>query len=216
MQATIESSSRNSLAEEVYEHLKKEIMSTHLAPGTALTEVTLAQSLGISRTPVREALRRLEVDGLVDIERGRGARVSEVSFRNALEVYEIRMLVEPYAAAKAAQNLSPKFEARFQELRDMFASPTLTLDGMERWNIDRGLHDLIFQVAGNELLRSLVWDLRVRTERAFTYYGALRDLDATRNEHLQVVVAILARNAALAEERMRLHISNSLARLTAR
>lgn len=216
VQGTIEISGKNGLAEEVYDHLKKEIMSTRLAPGTALIEVTLAQSLGISRTPVREALRRLKMDGLVDIDRGRGARVSQVSFRNALEVYEIRMLVEPYAAAKAAQNFSPEEQVRFQELRDMLASPALTSDSLERWNIDRDLHDAIFQVAGNELLRSLVWDLRIRTERAFTYYGAMRDLQATRSEHLQVIGAILSRDGAHAEESMRMHISNSLARLTAR
>lgn len=201
-----------SLAEEVYAQLKKEIVSHKLPPGTPLTEAGLAQSLGISRTPVREALRRLQAEGLVNIERGRGARVSEVSFREAMEAYEIRELVEPYAARLAVSHLSPELAQRFRSMLDVLSTPSLTSDKAVRWQMDRELHDLILEAAGNELLRLQVWDLRVRTDRAYAYV-AEGTLEASRQEHAQIVEAILRGDADAAEELMREHLANTKARL---
>ncbi len=205
---------KTSLVKDVYVRLKHDIMSTRIAPGTALAEVELARTYGISRTPVREALRRLEKDGLVDIERRRGARVSDVSFRNALEVYDIRTLVEPHAARLAAHQLNPGLVARLKEMRDAIAEPSLTSEAIERWEIDRKLHDLILEAAGNELLRTVVWDLRVRTERAFTYYGAQGEMNSTRDEHIQLVDVIIQCDGEEAERLMREHLTNARARLT--
>jgi DNA-binding GntR family transcriptional regulator len=203
-----------SLVDDVYVRLKRDIVSTRLLPGTALTEMSLAQSLGTSRTPTREALRRLQKDGLVDIEHGRGARVSQVSFRNAIEVYEIRILVEPNAALQAARQLTLELAERLKKVRDVIADPSLTLDVAERWEIDRQLHDIILETAGNELLRSVVWDLRVRTERAFTYYGAQKDMISTRQEHIELVDTILNCDEENAERLMRQHLINARSRLT--
>jgi DNA-binding GntR family transcriptional regulator len=214
MMKTSSGTGKVSLVEDVYARLKRDIVSNRLAPGAPLTEIGLAQSLGTSRTPIREALRRLQKDGLVDIDQGRGARVSQVSFQNALEVYDIRRLVEPHAARLAARQLTPDLAERLKAMRDTIANPSLTSDVVERWEIDRKLHDLIFEAAGNELLRSLVWDLRVRTERAFTYFGAQRDMHSTREEHIQLVNAILECDEEKAERLMREHVTNARARLT--
>jgi DNA-binding GntR family transcriptional regulator len=210
----VHASSRASLVEDVYNRLKQEILSLELAPGTALIETSVANSLGISRTPLREALRRLHQEGLVDIDHGRGARVSGVSFRDAIEAYDIRILVEPNAARLAARLMTPELAARLKHMRDAVAQPSLTSNPAERWQIDRELHNIILQAAGNEMLRSFLWDLRVRTERAFTYYGAQRDLHSTQKEHIKLVDAILTSDEEQAEHLMRQHLLNVRARLT--
>lgn len=206
---------RSSLAEDVYICLKEDIISAKLPPGTALIEGSLAESLGISRTPVREALRRLEKDGLVDIEHGRGARVSEVSFRDAIEVYEIRELIEPYAARLAASRLTPELAQHLRKMLGVISEPSLTSDISVRSQMDRELHDLILEAAGNEMLRTLVWDMRVRTQRAFAYVAQM-GLKVTQQEHVQLVEAILRRDADTAEQLMRQHLANAKARLTHR
>jgi DNA-binding GntR family transcriptional regulator len=204
-----------SLAEEVYTCLKRDIISGRLPPRTPLTETNLAENLGISRTPVREALHRLHKDGLVDIEHRRGARVSGVSFRDTLELYEIRALIEPYAARLAASRLTPESAQRLREMLEVIAEPSLSSDVSTRWRMDRELHDLILEAAGNELLRAMVWDLRVRTERAFVYMAG-RELEPGRQEHVQLVEAIVNGDADTAERLMREHLANAKARLIQR
>jgi len=201
-----------SLAEDVYTRLKEEIANGQLPPATPLIEADLADSMGISRTPVREALRRLQTEGLVDIQHGRGARVNQVSFRDVSEAYEVRELVEPHAARLAVSNLNPELAQRLRSMLDALTAPSLTSDKSARWQMDRELHDLILEAAGNELLRSLVWDLRIRTDRAYVHV-ANRWLEASRQEHAQVVEAILRADADAAEELMREHLGNTRARL---
>ena len=202
----------SSLVEDVYTHLKEEIASGQLPPGAPLSELDLAESLGVSRTPVREALRRLQTEGLVDIQHGRGAQVSKVSFRDVVEAYEIRELVEPSAAHLAASHLDSELRQRLRNVLDALTAPSLTADKLARWHMDRKLHDLILEAAGNELLRSWVWDLRMRTDRAYAHV-ADRRLEVSRQEHVGVVEAILRGDADAAEELMREHLANTKARL---
>lgn len=201
-----------SLAEDVYARFKEEIASGQLAPGTPLTEAGLAERLGISRTPIREALRRLQTEGLVDIEHGRGARVSEVSFRDVMEAYQVRELVEPYAARLAVGQLDSGFAQRLRNMLDALTAPSLTSDKSTRWHLDRELHDLILEAAGNELLRTLVWDLRMRTDRGYAYV-ADRWMEASRQEHVRIVEAILSGDTDAAEELMCEHLANTKTRL---
>lgn len=200
------------LAEEVYLQIKRDIVTRKLLPGAPLTELELAQSLHISRTPVREALRRLQAEGLVSIVQGHGARVSEVSYRDAREAYEIRELLEPYAARLAVARLTAESARALREMCDSLQVPSLTSDTAIRWEMDRHLHDLILQIAGNELLRSLVWELRVRTDRAYAYIAEAA-LEASREEHIQILEAILGNDADAAEEAVRTHLVGSRSRL---
>ncbi len=201
-----------SLAEEVYDRLKEDIIKGVLPPGDALTEADISKQLGISRTPVREALRRLKTDGLVSIEPGLGARVSEVSLRDAIEMYEIRELVEPPAAGHAARSLSPELAECLRSFRTALATQPPAPEQAMRWQVDRQLHDLILQAAGNNLLRELVWGLRVRTERAFIFL-AYRVPDHSRQEHIQIIDAILAGDGETAERLVREHLARAKERL---
>lgn len=205
----------NSLAENVYARLREEILTGQLPSGTPLTENNLAESLKISRTPIREALRRLQEDGLVEIKRGRGAWVRQVTFRDIVEAYEIRELVEPYAAHLAATHLSPDCAKRLHEMLDIFRESTFTSEMSRRWQIDAQLHDAILEAAGNALLREMIWDVRMRTERAFTYIVSQR-LELFRQEHIHLIQAILDGNPAKAERMMREHLQHAKSSLTER
>jgi GntR family transcriptional regulator, rspAB operon transcriptional repressor len=93
----------SSLEEHVYELIKQDILSARLAQGTQLVEARLAEEFGVSKTPVREALIRLRLDGLVDIERFRGARVIRPSLKDAKEIFELRRWIESGIAARIAE-----------------------------------------------------------------------------------------------------------------
>ena len=91
------------LRELVYEELKKEILTGRIAPGTRMMEVELADEMGVSRTPIREAIRKLEKEGLVIIEPRRGAYASSISVKDMVDTLEVRENLEGFAAAMAAE-----------------------------------------------------------------------------------------------------------------
>ena len=94
------------LREIVYEELKREILVGEIAPGTRMMEIELADEMGVSRTPVREAIRKLEKEGLVTIEPRKGAYASDVSIKDMVDVLEVREDLEAMAAALAAQRVT--------------------------------------------------------------------------------------------------------------
>ena len=94
------------LREIVYEELKRQIMVGEIAPGTRMMEVELAEEMGVSRTPVREAIRKLEKEGLVTIEPRRGAYASDISAKDMVDILEVRQDLEGMAAGIAAQKIT--------------------------------------------------------------------------------------------------------------
>ena len=94
------------LREIVYEELKRQILVGEIAPGTRMMEVELAEEMGVSRTPIREAIRKLEKEGLVTIEPRRGAYASEISVKDMVDVLEVRQDLEGMAAALAAEKVT--------------------------------------------------------------------------------------------------------------
>ena len=194
-----------SLSTTVYESIRTDIIDGQLLPGTPLVEGALAESTGVSRTPIREALRRLADDGLVEILHGHGARVSQILYSEIVEVHEIRELLEPNAACKAACNPSPVYKERLRAMRDEIAR--LPMDSTElRREADWRLHDLVLEGAGNEVLRRLIWDLRTRTERAFAQVAG-DQIEVRRQEHLHLLDMVISGNLEQAEAAMRKHLA---------
>jgi DNA-binding GntR family transcriptional regulator len=194
-----------SLAADVYQSIRTDIIDGKLLPGVPLIETALAQDLGVSRTPIREALRRLADEGLVDILHGHGARVSQIFYSELVEAHEIRELVEPYAARKAALNPSPEYKERVRSLRAEISNLPMENTKLRR-EADWRLHDIMLEGAGNELLRKLIWDLRTRTERAFAQVAGSQT-DVRRQEHLRVLEMVISGDADGAEEAMRQHLA---------
>ena len=101
------------LREIVYEELKRQILVGEIAPGTRMMEVDLADEMGVSRTPVREAIRKLEKEGLVTIEPRRGAYASDISIKDMLDVLEVRQTLEGMAASLAARKVTEEEKRDF-------------------------------------------------------------------------------------------------------
>ncbi|SFP52721.1 transcriptional regulator, GntR family [Geodermatophilus dictyosporus] len=206
-----------SKAEQVHARLKEEIELGELAPGASLSELWLVERTGASRTPVREALRRLAAEGLVDLVPRQGARVSRVSARSVRDLFEFRTLLEPAAVRQAteAAGADPGLHREFAAMRDAFAG---TLDQAPSTARSRSFYELadrfdwaVIRAARNEHLRRTIAELRPHTARLRN----LSHLDPQRvevsvGEHLAVCDALLAGDADGAAAALVEHLQRSV------
>lgn len=200
-----------SLANTVYERLREAIGNLELPPGTHLQESELAAEFGVSRTPIREALRRLSSEGFVDLAHGRGATVAQGNLRDVLDAYEIRRLLEPYAAAQAAirGRTNPQLAEIEGVLAGLSSAPESDEDIRERERLDRELHSLIANLTGNQLLTRVISDLHARVQRVYLQLGSGGRFESIRSEHLRILAAIRSGDAELAAKAMRDHLDGN-------
>jgi DNA-binding GntR family transcriptional regulator len=197
------------LADDVYDIIRAALLSHQIEPGAHLNLDQLARDLHVSNTPVRQALARLEAEGLVTKEPYRGFSATPlVDMETLRELYEFRLLIEPSCAAKAALRAGDAPRARMSELCDsdglaplLEASDIAALGGR-----DSELHQLIAREAGNRPIAETVESLFVRATPFGLFLRQTGSLDAAWREHAAVVNAILARDPEAAEEAMRIHL----------
>jgi DNA-binding GntR family transcriptional regulator len=196
-----------------YRLLRAEILDLTLAPGTLLPEVEQAARLGVSRTPLREALARLTADGLVVAQGGRGMVVTEVSIENIRELYELRGALEEQAARLAAERRDPD---RFRELADAFASAPKLLDkgetGITEYYrlIDR-FDDALDDAVANAYLVGALDAVRTHLIRIRRLARSNPDrLRWAAREHAAIIDAIIEGDARLAADATHVHLSESL------
>ncbi len=195
--------------EEAYRHLKTRIMSADLPPGASLNELEIAAALGTSRTPVREAIRKLEQEGLVMRYPNRGAIVTKLSMTDVLEIWQLREILEPAACALAADRIDrdalARLEGAFLELRGQEMGP----EAYEAFlRADVGLHGLIVDSTGNATLRSVLGMLNERIVQVRVVTSPARFQSAVA-EHLAIVAALKARDAQGAMAAMRRHLERA-------
>ena len=195
--------------EEAYRHLKTRIMSADLPPGASLNELEIAAALGTSRTPVREAIRKLEQEGLVMRYPNRGAIVTKLSMTDVLEIWQLREILEPAACALAADRIDrdalARLEGAFLELRGQEMGP----EAYEAFlRADVGLHGLIVDSTGNATLRSVLGMLNERIVQVRVVTSPARFQSAVA-EHLAIVAALKARDAQEAMAAMRRHLERA-------
>jgi len=195
-----------------YEALRSQIISWELVPGTVLAEVELSSRLGISRTPVREALARLVADGLAE-PGGRGLVVSPVSAENVTELFELRQALEAQAASIAAERREAEpFLALQRELREV---PALLADHDPAhhayYDLVARFDDAVDEAVGNQFLVQALDGVRTHLARIrrLSRDNPARLLDAAR-EHLLIVDAIVDGDARLAADATRVHLHRSL------
>ncbi|MCO6419183.1 GntR family transcriptional regulator [Siccirubricoccus sp. KC 17139] len=201
-----------SLGERAYRRLRASIVQGALAPGAKISERGLANALGISAQPVREALRRLEQDGLVVTLPRRGTVVAEIGPERLAELGRIRAALEGVAAALAAERMSEADLAELRQVVRRMRAATAAADHEALAEANERFHALIQGATGNLfLIRSL------EALHAFDEYGRPRALGSTPNalpralrEHAGILAALRARDPALAETRMRAHVLRSL------
>lgn len=195
-----------------YRALRAEILDGSLEPGTVLAEVEQSTRLGVSRTPVREALRQLAADGLVEAS-GRGTVVTAVSRVDIVSLYELREALEAKAAALAAQHHD---DARFADIRDRLLDASRLLDQGEPglgpyFAVVDDLDDAIEAAAANPFLGAALRNVQLHSARIrrLSRHKPER-LRAAAGEHLLIVEAILARDAELASHATHVHLHRSL------
>lgn len=205
-----------SLRERLYETLKEDILLNKYEPGEELQIDKLAQEFGVSTTPIREALVRLEGDGLVVSIPNRGVQVAPISLDDVRNLYEVRRLLEPYAAKIAARYCEEvEVEALYEKLVHLIEGPT---DLAAYINADLELHELMFQHLRNTLLKDILdqvdqHSIRVRY-LAESSAGGLRPevVELVTREHLKILDAIRKRDEEKAAAATLQHLTNAEAR----
>ncbi len=198
---------RTTLAEAACEAILENILSGALASGTELNEQALAQDLHVSRTPVREALARLQKDGLVVSDPQRKLRVASFTPEEVAEIYEMRGLLESAAAERAAGRVSKEVLAGLRRTADALRDEP---DG-GAWNaraleFDLQFHDAIARAAGNSRLRADIGRYRLLVRAFCRITGSPANLRRALAEHLRVIRALEARDPAKARDAMAAHI----------
>jgi DNA-binding GntR family transcriptional regulator len=192
----------------VLESIKHAILSGQLKPGQALIEAELAERLGVSKTPVREALKTLVGSGLVILSRYKGAAVREVDQAHARCVYDMRLLLEPAAAARATAAGRIR-----QDAHDALDRADQAADAAERSLANRAFHRALYAGCGNPLLVQSLDDLRDQTALMSTAAWSTRpswELEAA--EHRAILQAAEAGDAELVSDLMHSHIGSFVAR----
>lgn len=205
-------------SERAYKTLREEIVEWRLLPGTVLAEVEQSERLGVSRTPLREALGRLSAEGLTQTARGRGVVVTDISLEDIDELFELREALESKAAALAAVRGD---EATFRRLQDELLEAPGLISGADParhdyYRLVGRLDEAIDAAISNSYLAQAMRSLRVHLVRV----RRLAADDATRltaaaAEHAAIAEAIAAGNPRLAEAATTLHLHRSLTHLKA-
>ncbi|MBP6896631.1 MAG: GntR family transcriptional regulator [Pseudacidovorax sp.] len=201
------------LYEEVAELLRQRIFRRELEPGSWIDELRIAEELGISRTPLREALKVLAAEGLVTMKPRRGAYVTEVSDRDLADVYHLLALLESDAAGVVATRAT---ETQITELRALHeeleaAARPGHVDREHFFAVNERFHMRLLAIADNRWRDQMVADLRkvMKLNRHNSLLKAGR-IEESLAEHRALVAAIEARDAQAAEARMREHFANGL------
>jgi GntR family transcriptional regulator, trigonelline degradation regulator len=198
---------RRKVTDWVYEELKSAIVDLRLAPGDPLREATLADQLGVSKTPIREALTRLEQEGLVETTSFKGAVVTGYSRQDLLEIYELRELLQNAAARTAAESMADADRDRLDRICRESRKLKKNHDAAGLAALISAFDDVLFEQVRNSRIRALIENLRAHLTRIGHLTAEIPGrIEASVDEHEKIVQAIAARDPELAERQMREHI----------
>jgi DNA-binding GntR family transcriptional regulator len=205
-------SSQPSRAEEVYAQLKRDIADFRLVPGDRFSEHDICNRLAVSRTPVRQALFRLQQEGLVEVMFRSGWRVLPFDFDRFDQLYDLRMVLETAAAQRLCQQASAESSPLLEALKERWLVPVgeRSSDAAEVAAWDEAFHETLVQAAGNPEMARVHHEVteRIRIIRRLDFLKQMR-IDATYDEHAKILRAVLARKADRAELLLRSHIQSS-------
>lgn len=204
-----------SLSEQIFEQLEHDILSGKYAKGDVLSELRLSQELGVSRTPIREALIALEREKLLE-NTSRGMEVVGISRKDMMDMYEIRLLLEGRAAAKAAENAPESVLAEMSDILDLQSfyigkqenSGKDLSDNIK--DLDSAFHELIYSNCGSSAYRDTLVPMHKKMTK-FRKASVSRKSRAAESlsEHRAILEALKARDAAGAEQLMVQHVRNA-------
>ena len=203
---------RGALAEQVYAELKAQMNDFRLVPGDRFSEAEIGARLGVSRTPVREALFRLRNEGLLDVESKSGWFVRPIDFGKLEQLYDLRVLLETACVLRLCTR--SESTPALDELKSVWLIPVgeRPADGREVGLLDEPFHATLVRAAGNDEIARVHWDVteRIRIIRRLDFTRADR-VDATYTEHAKILRAVIQRKADAAQLLLRSHIEQSKA-----
>ena len=209
-QPTIAMLQTSSLTSAVQQALERMITLGELGPGDKLNEVALAERLGVSRGPVREAFRVLEEAGLLTLKKNRGVYVRQIPLQEALEIYELRAMMEAHVGAVLAESASEEQLNSLQTMIDSMEQAVQAQDSALYYRLNVEFHETMVSFAGNRklylLYRRLTRELALFRRRNL----AAQSLSTgSIQEHREVLAAIRSRNTKLAADTLRRHVQQS-------
>lgn len=197
------------LRDVVFNTLRKAILTGELKPGERLLEIQLANQLGVSRTPIREAIRKLELEGLVIMMPRRGAEVAQITEKDLRDVLEVRRALDALCAELACDRITEEEKQKLKAACDEFEKATNTGDATTIAAADVALHDIIVEVTGNRRLIQLINNL---SEQMYRYrFEYIKDENQHNNlveEHRMIYESIVRGDKEGAAKAAKLHIDN--------
>ncbi len=210
-------------SQKAYRHIRKKLLDGSVPPGSRLSYGTIGKEIGISATPVREAVGQLASEGFVELVPQLGAIVRELTREEAIELYELREAMESYAAARAAERISDRL---LDELRSNLAKSAELVERVRSsgkdtassaiakkfHELDLSFHMTIIEASHNRRMLKVVGDSHILTRifQADRHEFKLSILDITQAEHVLIADAIASKDSEAASRAMQRHIRNSL------
>lgn len=198
------------LSEQAYRRIKEKIITLDLAPSSVIDEQELMEELGLGRTPIREALQRLDSEGLVTIVPRRGTFVADISVTDLQKIFELRIILEGFCARVAAQRITDdqiigmeKVLRSLNELEQVENGKAVAL-----MDVDRQFHELLYRAANNEFLADTLgrfYDLSLRLW--YLVLNRLGDVHSAVKQHQKVLKALKAGDQEQAERLIQKHIT---------
>ncbi|MCR5755921.1 MAG: GntR family transcriptional regulator [Acetatifactor sp.] len=197
------------LRDVVFKTLRQAILTGELKPGERLMEIHLANKLGVSRTPIREAIRKLELEGLVTMIPRRGAEVAQITEKSMNDVLEVRRALDALCVELACERITPEELEELKKACIAFEEAVKTKDTRKIAQADVALHDIIVHATGNERLVQLVNNL---AEQMYRYrFEYIKDASQHQNlveEHRIIYESIVNKDQETASREAKIHIDN--------
>ena len=192
------------LGEVVFEYLRNAILAGELKPGERLMEVTIADQLGVSRTPVREAIRKLEKESFVIMIPRKGAYVADLTKKDIMEVLEIRKELEGFAAALAAERMTLAEKEALGRVVERFNESLINMDKRSMIESDNEFHSSIFEATKNQRLINIIYDLHDQFQRFrliyFNEFNNYKEIQASHNRIFDAIIKQDSKNARIEAE----------------
>ena len=197
------------LRDVVFNTLRQAILKGELAPGERLMEIQLAEKLGVSRTPIREAIRKLELEGLVLMIPRKGAEVAKISEKSLRDVLEVRRSLEELAIELACQRMSEEELVDLEQAQRAFRQAISQGMAMSIAETDEHYHDIIYQGTCNDKLVQMLNNLREQMYRyRVEYLKDEKNFPILIREHSQIVEGLTAKDKTMLTAAMHKHVMN--------
>ena len=199
------------LRDVVFNTLRQAILRGEMEPGERLMEIQLADKLGVSRTPIREAIRKLELEGLVIMIPRKGAEVAHITEKDMRDVLEVRAALEELAATLACRNVTPERIEELKMANKRFEAAIISKDVVAIVDADVNFHDIIYAMTDNQRLIQIINNLREQMYRyRVEYLKDERNYPTLMREHSEIVEGLMTKDKGRVTEAMHKHVKNQV------